>query len=325
MPPQIYLQPGSTNTQAVKQLQDYLVSQKVMTQGQVNTGYGTYGPQTKAAVAALQQKLGVNAGADAGYFGPQTIAAIGKVAPGGGAPQTQAHVDAAITSLNQGASSVTGIPAEQIHQATVTGNYGNLPNTKEQPFSSSDEADALAQGTAAVAPYYQAEQTKDTQDTEAALKLKQDSYQKYLHDQALQFQADKTNEDQTAANNGVLFSGGRAQKLQQLGSTYQANTDDKRNAAASDIGSTARSFGYKYGDTAANGLSSYYQLGNNSYNPNAVRGGATSTGLSGIYNANQGFQGTEVNAAKVAAQQRAAGLLTNKANKLVTSGYTNQF
>lgn len=69
------LQPGMTG-QAVKQLQDYLVSQGVMTREQVNTGYGTYGPQTTAAVAALQQKLGVDNSTGVGYFGPRTIASI---------------------------------------------------------------------------------------------------------------------------------------------------------------------------------------------------------------------------------------------------------
>jgi peptidoglycan hydrolase-like protein with peptidoglycan-binding domain len=82
-PPNANLNAGSMNTAAVKQLQDYLVSQGLMTQSQVNTGYGTYGPQTTAAVTALQQRLvsqgkmtqaQVNTGV--GIFGPQTYAAI---------------------------------------------------------------------------------------------------------------------------------------------------------------------------------------------------------------------------------------------------------
>ncbi len=52
-PPTTNLQPGDTGA-SVKQLQDYLVSKGLMTQAQVDTGYGTYGPQTTAAVAALQ-------------------------------------------------------------------------------------------------------------------------------------------------------------------------------------------------------------------------------------------------------------------------------
>lgn len=73
--PTTSLQPGAQGDQ-VKQLQDYLVSQGLMTQDQVNTGYGIYGPQTTAAVAALQQRLGVDNSTGVGYFGPRTLQAL---------------------------------------------------------------------------------------------------------------------------------------------------------------------------------------------------------------------------------------------------------
>lgn len=353
MAPQINLQPGSTNTQAVKQLQDYLVSQGVMTQAQVNTGYGTYGPQTKAAVAALQQRLGVNAGTDAGYYGPLTISAISKTngAPSGNdqvnsnvaraaalgvtipgvsgatnaAPKTQAELDAAYATAAASHPALAGNSADAINYATSTGDYSQLVNAQGQPFSAADQASALSDATAVVSPYYQAEQLKDTQDTTSSLASKQASYNKFLDTEATNFQTEKTNQDQNAADSGVLFSGGRAQKLQQLGDTYTKNNAYELATAGADIGNTARDFGYKYGDTTANSLSSYYNLSKNTYNPNVATGGVTSGGLSSVYNANQGFQGTEVNAAKTAAQQRAAALLANKGNKLLATGYTNQF
>ena len=80
--PTTSLQPGATGS-AVKQLQDYLVSQGYMTQAQVNTGYGTYGPQTTAAVKALQQKLGVDNSSGPGYWGPKTLAAVGGTSSSG--------------------------------------------------------------------------------------------------------------------------------------------------------------------------------------------------------------------------------------------------
>lgn len=80
-PPTSALQTGNTGP-AVKQLQDWLVSQGYMTQDQVNTGYGTYGPQTTAAVAALQQKLGVDNSSGPGDFGPKTLAAVRAMASG---------------------------------------------------------------------------------------------------------------------------------------------------------------------------------------------------------------------------------------------------
>src|SRR4030042_5274697 len=79
--PTTSLQPGMTGTE-VKQLQDYLVSTGYMTQTQVNTGYGIYGPQTTAAVSALQQKYNVDTAGYSGYWGPKTLAALtSSVAP----------------------------------------------------------------------------------------------------------------------------------------------------------------------------------------------------------------------------------------------------
>lgn len=74
-PPNVNLQPGTTGEQ-VKQLQDYLVSVGYMTQAQVDTGYGTYGPKTTSAVKKLQQDLGVDNSTGPGYWGPRTIQAI---------------------------------------------------------------------------------------------------------------------------------------------------------------------------------------------------------------------------------------------------------
>ena len=74
---------GSMSTDDVKKLQDYLVSQGLMSKDQVATGYGTYGPQTTAAVKKLQDNL-VKSGlmsqatVSGGYgiYGPQTTAAV---------------------------------------------------------------------------------------------------------------------------------------------------------------------------------------------------------------------------------------------------------
>ncbi len=239
--------------------------------------------------------------------------------------QTQADLDAAYSAAAASHPALKGNSAQAINYATSTGDYSRLISAEGKPFSSAEQASALSTATQTVSPYYNAEQTKDTQDTEATLAVKQSAYQKYLDDQAKQFQSDKTALDENAANNGVLFSGSRVQKLKQLGDTYTKNNAYEKLGYGNDIASTARNFGYRYGDNAANGLSGYYNLGGNTYNPNMATGGVGSSGLSTIYKANQGFQGTEINAAKTAAQQRAATLLGNKGNKLVGTGYTNQF
>lgn len=254
-----------------------------------------------------------------------TGAGGGPVASTTGGGKTQAQVDAEYAAAAAAHPALAGNSAEAISYATSTGDFSGLVNAQGQPFSTADQRAAVDQATADLLPYYAAEQKKETADTEASLAAKKAAYDKYLADQKLAFQADKTTQDQTAANNGVLFSGGRVQKLTNLANSYATNDAAKKASVAADIGSTARDFGYKYGDSAASGLSSYFNIGGNSYNPNQAVGGATSGGLSSIYNANQGFQGTEINAAKAAAQKRAAGLLANKGNKLVGSGYTNQF
>lgn len=73
--PTTNLQPGTTGPQ-VKALQQWLVNNGLMTQAQMNTGAGIYGPQTTAAVAKLQSQLGVDNSTGVGYFGPRTISAI---------------------------------------------------------------------------------------------------------------------------------------------------------------------------------------------------------------------------------------------------------
>ncbi len=239
---------------------------------------------------------------------------------------TQAQIDAQIKAQNAAAAAhpvFQGNSKDAVSLAAQTGDFSQLMNTNGVPFSLADQNTAVAQATADYTPYFQAQQTKDTQDTQATLASKQADYDKYLADQQTAFQSDKATQDQTAANQGVLFSGGRAQKLKQLGDTYAANNAYKKTSVGADIGQTARDFGYKYGDSAANGLSSYFNLGGNNYNPNVASGGVGSSGLSSVYNANQGFYGTQNTANKSSINQRAAGLLANKGNKLLSTGYTN--
>ena len=83
MYPTTQLAPGSTNSSAVQQLQQYLVSQGFMTQAQMNTGIGIYGPATTAAVNALQNSLvaqgkltSSQVATGPGIFGPQTLSAL---------------------------------------------------------------------------------------------------------------------------------------------------------------------------------------------------------------------------------------------------------
>lgn len=71
-PPNTNLQPGQSGND-VKALQLWLIQNGY---GIPDGATGFYGAQTKAAVNALQTKLGVDAGADGGFYGPKTYGAI---------------------------------------------------------------------------------------------------------------------------------------------------------------------------------------------------------------------------------------------------------
>lgn len=273
----------------------------------------------------------IYAGTDAEVSAQMAAIDAGRSAPVQTIPQTQAELDkmySDATVSNPTVASIVGKgnSVDAVNYAAMTGDFSGLVGATGQPFSAQDQADALAQATAAVSPYYEAEKTFETANTEAILKQKQLDYQNYLDNQAQKFQDEKATQDQTAADRGVLFSGGRVQKLQQLGENYNKADEYKKATVGADIANTARDFGYKYGTPAAQNLSQYYSLGGNTYNPHVATGGVGNSGLSSIYNAGStNFQGTQINAAKAAAQTRAAELLANKANKIVPYGYKNQF
>jgi len=78
---------------AVKTLQDALVKAGFMTRSDVNTGYGTFGPKTEAALKSFQASVGLE---QTGAVGPKTLAALnaksGTGAVGGGAPTNNGYV-----------------------------------------------------------------------------------------------------------------------------------------------------------------------------------------------------------------------------------------
>ncbi len=78
--PQVDLQRGSQGD-AVRALQAALVRAGSMSQADMNTGPGTFGPRTEAAVRAFQSSHGVPV---TGYYGPLTRAALSRALGGAG-------------------------------------------------------------------------------------------------------------------------------------------------------------------------------------------------------------------------------------------------
>ena len=254
-----------------------------------------------------------------GLYGPKTLAADQKYGNQLTAQYLQSHPNAG-QFLNNGNT------VDSILNAFETGNYDGITDARGMPLNKQMADEALKSSTDDLEGYRKAEQTKDTADTEDALRQKQADYAEYLRGSQENFQKEKTQQDQTAANQGVLFSGGRVQKLNNLKTNYEADQSYRKGSYGRDIAGTARDFEYNYGTPAAKNLSSMYKLGGNTYNPNVATGGVGQSGLSKMYQTGQGdYQGTQINKYKAAATTRAAGKLWNQANKIVPLNYNNQY
>ena len=227
----------------------------------------------------------------------------------------------AIAELAKGGSTL-----EEIINGLSTGDISGLVDWQGKPFSVQDQQEALAKGMEDNKLYYEALQSKDTADAEAALAKKQADYQDYLINSGQNFEADKAASDTTAAESGVLFSGSRVQKEKNLARAYNQDQATNRRNFSTDIGNTARDFQYKYGNAAATGLNQYYNLGSNTYNPSTAQGGVSQNPLSSVYNpSTYNYQGTTNTERAANANTRAAGYLWNKGNKLLATGSNNQY
>ena len=379
MYPTTNLQPGQRGPE-VEKLQQFLLSQRLLTQEQIATGPGIYGPQTTAAVKSWQEINGVDNTTGPGYWGPQSIASAsgdisqptsatsnqpqtpaqpatpsifaGGLAPddpsnqfntqtgqpnpnwtgnagttGGGQPLTNEEYDAGaaanpkVNEATQGGSTV-----EDILAAVESGDFSGILDSTGQPFSAEDQQKALADAESDNKLYYEALQSKETADAESAMAKQKANYQDYLITSGQQFEADKSKSDQSSADRGVLFSGGRVQKERNMERAYSQDQASALADTSRNIGNTARDFQYQYGNDAANNLSSNYNLGGNSYNASRATGGVSSNGLSSIYNPSQyNYQGTRNTERSANSNERAAGYLWNKGNKLLSSSYNNQY
>ena len=137
------------STDDVKKLQDYLVLQGYLSQTQVNTGYGTYGPQTTAAVKKLQdnlvkQGLMTQTQVSGGYgtYGPQTTAAVNalknKPIVGPVAPIVTPKIDlgSTYTTPKTGGTTTTAYVAPKIPTTTpttTTTTFGPVYNPTKTP------------------------------------------------------------------------------------------------------------------------------------------------------------------------------------------------
>lgn len=320
--PTTNLQPGQTGPE-VKKLQEFLLSQGLLTQQQIASGPGIYGPQTTAAVKKWQQANGVDTGTNAGYWGPRSISVASKIntkAPTNQNVDLKAYEDA--LAKDPEIKQLTNVDPAAITNAYLTGDWSAVTTPTGTPFSKKMQEEAFNQAEKALKPGFEAQQTYETAGVEDTLGAQQDQFGNFIQQEAKDFQESKRGLDQTAADKGILFSGSRFQKENDLRNTYEQRQKEAADQTARSISNTARDFQYKYGNQNANKLSSLYNLPQtNIYNANVAQGGVRpSMNMTQAYNPSQyKFQGTTLNNQKANTQVRAAGLLANRANKLLGS------
>lgn len=349
--PNTPLQPGSTNTAAVKALQDYLVKSGYLTQAQVNTGYGTYGPATTAAVTKLQQDLGVDNAGGVGYFGPKTIAAatsksgsssqssdaVKNLQASLGVPVTGVFDDATSKAMDSAVSksiasnpdikAATGTtdPAA-ILQAYASGDWSGIVGLSGKPFTDEQQQAAVSEAEKVLGPAYQEGAALDkSQAADTVAGAEKGFLQSQTNDRR-QFGKDKETLDENAADQGVLFAGSRLQKQNDLRTTYQDRETAARDSAVNSARTALRGYQYNYGDDAAKSLSDAYKLPGTSTFSTATGGVTPGKTLTSLYDPGEfNFQGTKPVAQQAAVQTRAATQLANKANKLTLSGVGAKF
>ena len=291
---------NTSNRQTTKDVQEYLNKM-----GYPVAVDGLWGPETESAYNQMVSKAtGASISASPTLDLQKMLNSYGYnlVEDGLWGPKTKAAYD---SFLNQ---------AKEIQSSSSLAQ-------ENQPFSEDIRKEEREKAQKAAEPYWEELSEYERANTEEMLRQKQLQYQNFLANAREAFQKEKEQQDQTSADQGVLFSGGRYQKLQKLGDTYKQNEDYQRSLYGGDIAATARDYQYAYGDKAARKLSDYYRLGTNVYNPNVAQGGAKQGTSSRIYKpSSYDFYGTREKSKLSDIDQRTAGLLWNKSNKL-TGGY----
>lgn len=215
----------------MKKLQDYLVSLGYMTQSQVNTGYGTYGPQTTAAVAALQKSLGVDNSTGIGYWGPRTITAVTSM------PKTAtATATATATKTNAELDSILSNPNLTADQkAIINSIYGAV--TQNDKSSAEKITAAMSAASKYSDPYFKAQVRLATDALDRGLSAKEGD----LHyDEGKLGRALRELRDNTDASKDQL-SFEHSKELADLGKKYEQDlTTTRDNLAAAGFGSSSR-------------------------------------------------------------------------------------
>lgn len=296
----------------VKQLQSYLKNLGLYS-GNVD---GIYGPKTMNGVLQFQQQKGLKVD---GIVGPQTWGAINS---------HQQTIDNAHNTMSDPnvASAIANDPiASDIMNRLISGDFNGITDAQGRPYDPNMVQSLFNASEKELAPAYEEEQRKATQDIESQLGLAQRDYDRYLSGAEAGFKSDKGALDTSAANRGVLFSTSRAQDQNNLQSKYESDQAAQRDKYSSAISNAARDYNYKFGADPTRSLNNYFKLNTgNVYDANKARNNVSSGGLSSVYSANSGYYGTQPRKKKYESALRTADKLGYYTNNRTTNPLNTQ-
>lgn len=299
----------------VRQLQQQLKSMGLYN-GNID---GIFGPQTNAAVRAFQQQSGI---AVDGIVGPVTRSRMTgqpqQVTPFNQNPAIQQAIanDPRAQQIMNQAMALGDNSLELIYNAIESGDYSGMP------FTAQEAQNVLSQQMAKLEPFYAEQKEKATLDLKDSMGLLKSQFDDYLTGSKEQFIDDKKGQDVNAANQGVLFSTGRAQKLNSLKGAYDRDQEAKRRDVSNRITGMARDYQYNFGNSAMSGLNDYFKLGSQNFDAMTPGGSVSSGGISSFYNpSSANFYGRVNTERETNAKTRASSVLNARARKLLPRNY----
>lgn len=198
--------PGSTGD-SVRALQTWLVKNGFMTQADMNTGPGIYGPKTTSAVAAWQRQAGFDTQGNPGWFGPLSKTYIQQ--------QTTQKSSAPAAPPAPAASATPPISPQKALISAIADVASSAATTGKPPLSFADALDAAAKDPNIIAKYADASKLDLQSFTQQLNNLKTNySTQSELYKTQFENERKALAEQQAAA--GRAYSGFRGKAQQDL-------------------------------------------------------------------------------------------------------------
>lgn len=258
------LGPGSTGAN-VQALQQWLVQNGYMTQAQMNTGPGIYGPQTKAAVASWQSSAGIDTQGNPGYFGPISQQYLSQNPNTGnysnGVYTAGSNSGGSSSTAQSGSTDTSGITPTGNPQldAILTSLQGLIASGKASIPPGLQITPALAQQFVAWAHQVVDPQTQQLINSEitninSSLSNQQAQYEAQKGQTIQDFGANLAAQDNSAGTSGTAFSGLHNNQDQNLVNSTNRSLASLGAGAAYNIGQSARDAASQVGTSNAGNI-----------------------------------------------------------------------